>query len=1042
MQKLNFPVNGKIFRFYPVSKDDIWFSISQETYTSLLYHYHDGILENIPSPFTNVISYIHFHDKDFGLFCCTSEVAYYKNGVFGHLAPTPTRNSIEKIYGEDESKCWALSFAGELYLYQKGSYKQYYPGEVVRDFSFRNSDEGCLLLENKIIRLRNTVPEVLVEDKRIKHARKILLTASGDIILAGIDGIILEFKNGQLRQLPSNCNENFESISESENGEIWVTGSNGRILYRGNTNFPAYIHDGKGFSAQKLLVYNVSSDNEYGVAIADFNGDRKKDVYAVCISNVNRLYINHLEGNDNKKTGSRFFEEGEKRRATGSNQPGNEQSLTELKIGVNSADIDNDGDQDIYLNYLNIKNKLLLNEGEGFFRNVSTQKDRACEFYQRSNASAMADVDLDGDLDIFLTSEEGSNHLLLNDGTAHFKDVTREAGLESQGGGMCASFADINNDGYPDLCVSFWYPGNRLYLNETSKGQLKFKDISQSTDISKVVPAKSNAVVFADVNNDAFPDLFIGNRNSPNNLFLNDGKGGFTDRSVDFLPSEVLYTNGAVFADFDLDGFQDLYITNVGDNVLYRNLNGKGFENVTALFGAELSGYGTGCAVGDLDNDGDPDLYAANYVKGNSTLFLNISEQSQSVSFNLSGSRSNRDAVGAKVWLYLKSKLPGIRDSLLGYREVTAGNGYCSASDKTLIFGAIASGQLYAKIKFPCSADTLVIKNLKVGESYKVFEEEGFKALLSDYRKALLRLIIDKERRPEILKFIVVMCLLLAYAIGTRKISDRLNWIKFLSVVAIFMVFILVNSFFLFEAFSYKFFISPIIAMGLLLILHLYFVQFVLKRRSLKEKRELREKLSRDLHDDLASTLGSISIYSSTLEGMLEPSQNDTGRLTKKITSLTGNALQSISDIIWMTSPRNDSLQSLLVKTVNDMMELLNDNGISFHPDVKMPEEAIRLPENIRNDSYLILKEALHNTIKHSGAKNVVLTAGCRDRVCEISLSDDGCGFEIQNMSSSHNRVAHGNGLVNMKKRAEESGIELKIISLQRGIQVSLKFKI
>lgn len=214
LQKLNFPVNGKIFRFYPVSKDDIWFSISQETYTSLLYHYHDGILENIPSPFTNVISYIHFHDKDFGLFCCTSEVAYYKNGVFGHLAPSPTRNSIEKIYGEDESKCWALSFAGELYLYQKGNYKQYYAGEVVRDFSFRNSDEGCLLMENKIIRLRNTVPEVLVEDKRIKHARKILLTASGDIILAGIDGIILEFKNGQLRQLPSNCNENFESISE------------------------------------------------------------------------------------------------------------------------------------------------------------------------------------------------------------------------------------------------------------------------------------------------------------------------------------------------------------------------------------------------------------------------------------------------------------------------------------------------------------------------------------------------------------------------------------------------------------------------------------------------------------------------------------------------------------------------------------------------------------------------------------------------------------------------------------------------------------
>ena len=191
--------------------------------------------------------------------------------------------------------------------------------------------------------------------------------------------------------------------------------------------------------------------------LADFNGDNKTDIYAVRIYEQNRLYINDLASKKNNAGTVAFTEEAVERNANGVIGQQNNIVQNELKLGIAAADVDNDGDQDIYLCYLNSINKLLLNRGNGYFRNVSEQKHRACENMKRSNAAIFADLENDGDLDLFVTNEEGSNRLYENDGTGHFTDITATSGLGSTGGGMCASFADVNNDGYPDLCVSFWY---------------------------------------------------------------------------------------------------------------------------------------------------------------------------------------------------------------------------------------------------------------------------------------------------------------------------------------------------------------------------------------------------------------------------------------------------------------------------------------------------------------------------------------------------------------------------------------------------------
>lgn len=224
------------------------------------------------------------------------------------------------------------------------------------------------------------------------------------------------------------------------------------------------------------------------------------------------------------------------------------------------------------------------------------------------------------------------------------------------------------------------------------------------------------------------------------------------------------------------------------------------------------------------------------------------------------------------------------------------------------------------------------------------------------------------------------------------------------------------------------------------IVAHFVRKSFILRRRAEKEKTELREKISRDLHDDLASTLGSISIYAGTLQGMKEARETGIAVLASKITELSQSALQSITDIIWMTSPRNDSLQNLLSKTGAMMFDVLTDNGIRYAEQVELPRQQIIISDKLRHDTFLILKEALNNIIRHAKATQVTFRADCEGKICTLHLSDNGKGFPLQELPASG---SGGNGLVNMRRRAQESGIDLRIEStVESGSRVELSFRI
>jgi hypothetical protein len=1035
---VDFPVMGRIAAFDAISKDDIWFSTTLETSTSILYHYHNGIMQNMYDPFANDITSISFESEKLGFFASYCDVAIYNNGGFERITPLAKSGYIYKISGSGSEKFRVLTSGRKLFVFENGKFSNMFPGEIVQDFQYVSPDYGFLLCNELLIEVNGQKIIRQCRSPLLKGARSICM--SNDALwVIGENGLILVWQNGNLRQVKYNGTETLKSITFGQGGEIWIAGENGLLLYSGSKKFPDYNSRYPGFAAQKLISYGIDVDNEYGIAFADFNGDDRTDIYAVCISDPDRLFINSSIPGARLPGPFSFREEAAKRGATGITRDVNSQVPAELKLGVSVADVDNDGDEDIYLCSLNEKNKLLLNNGKGFFRNVSDQGNRACENMNRSNAAAFADVDLDGDLDVFVTSELGSNRLFLNDGNGYFTDVTIAAGLASTGGGMCASFSDVNGDGYPDLCASFWYPSNKIYINETRKGVVKFRDITWATDISASEPAKSNAVVFADVNNDGFSDLFIANRFTENKLYLNNGKGIFIDRTSDYFGKRVYLTNGAVFADFDLDGFQDLYISNVGSNVMYRNIRGERFEEVTGIFGTELSGYCTGSAVGDIDNDGDVDFYAGNYINGSSMLFINKLERRNSVTFRLAGTRSNRNAIGTKIFLYMDMGA-GKKDSLTGSREISGGSGYGSISAKEAIFAVVPGLTYHAIVKFPAIGSVQKINNIMAGSVIRVEEENGFSAFKTRSQKAVLRFFSDPEIRLEFIKYLGVIMMLLIYLFVTHRRATHDLLMKGLMCLAIFIFFVLINQVFLFSTSLVLYLISPGFTVICLIILHLSTERIHITRQAEREKTELREKISRDLHDDLASTLGSISIYSSTLQGMNSTSSMNFPYLSKKISVLTQAALQSITDIIWMTAPRHDSLQSLLTKASSMMFDVLTDNMIRFDEKIELPDHEITLKEKLRHDTFLILKEAMNNIIRHSAAQHVSLRAWVADNNFVIQLTDDGKGFVADD---SFQAGSHGNGLVNMRRRASESGIELVIHSAQgSGTRIKLLFRI
>jgi hypothetical protein len=351
--------------------------------------------------------------------------------------------------------------------------------------------------------------------------------------------------------------------------------------------------------------------------------------------------------------------------------------------GLAAADVDGDGRTDLYFVNQVGKSGLWRNAGGGAFRDMTDAAGVGLADRIGVTAS-FGDVDNDGDQDLFVTTVRGGNVLFENDGHGRFKDVAREAGLELVAHSSGSVFFDYDNDGLPDLLVCnvgrytsddkgpdgayrgledafsghlhpgrFEYPA--LYHN---LGGRRFKEVSAEMGLRP--RGWCGDAGFADVNGDGWPDLYLLNMQGDDHYFENLRGKGFADRTAEVFPRTPWGSMGIKFFDFDNDGLMDLFVTDMHSdmseeigpereklksrmrwpadylqdgsrsifgNAFYRNLGGGRFEEISDRVGAE-NYWPWGLSVGDLNADGWDDAFITSgmgfpFRYGVNTLLLN-----------------------------------------------------------------------------------------------------------------------------------------------------------------------------------------------------------------------------------------------------------------------------------------------------------------------------------------------------------------------------------------------------------------------------------
>jgi hypothetical protein len=249
--------------------------------------------------------------------------------------------------------------------------------------------------------------------------------------------------------------------------------------------------------------------------------------------------------------------------------------------GVAVADVDGDGLPDLYFVTQLGESQLWKNLGHGKFRNVTAEAGVGLKD-QISVAASFADVDNDGHPDLFVTTVRHGNHLFLNDGKGHFKDVSKEAGLDYVGHSSGAVFFDFDRDGLLDL---FLVNVGRYTTNEVGRGGY-YVGLT-----------------------DAFQGHLHPDRTETSILYKNLGNHRFKDVSKEMGLQDGSWSGDAAAVDFNEDGWPDLYVLNMqGDDHYYENEQGKRFVDKTLPSFPKTSWGAMGIKAFDYDNDGRADL--------------------------------------------------------------------------------------------------------------------------------------------------------------------------------------------------------------------------------------------------------------------------------------------------------------------------------------------------------------------------------------------------------------------------------------------------
>ncbi len=203
------------------------------------------------------------------------------------------------------------------------------------------------------------------------------------------------------------------------------------------------------------------------------------------------------------------------------------------------------------------------------------------------------------------------------------------------------------------------------------------------------------------------------------------------------------------------------------------------------------------------------------------------------------------------------------------------------------------------------------------------------------------------------------------------------------------------------------------------------------KREAVLEQERYQQRIARDLHDEMGSTLSSISILS---EAALRGLQADIDRARfSTIGNRARQMMETMSDIVWSVNPQNDSMENVLLRMKEFAVEILEPQNIALHFEAGEEVKTLNLPMEQRKDFYLLFKEAVNNAAKYSNAADVWITVRADDGRLSLVVRDNGKGFDPV-------QVKRGNGLWNMEQRAERLGAKFEMKSAEgEGATVQVK---